>query len=548
MSINPSVLIVGAGPSGLVAALTLLQNNIPIRIIDKSPCPHSGSRGWVVQPRTQDLLHQLGVTDLVQVLEPVVPIRTYKPGEGLKIDKDISLLASKDATAHFPYMDPKAMGQSGIEGFLRGTLAKYSCQVEFGAELRSFEQNEGGVTAHIAKKNGDRETLETINVQYLIGADGAKGVVRKQLNISFLGNTREDVRTVLSDICFTAEGLDREHMHRFGNPKGAMAVIRPCREVGTENDGWQVLAADPMKDMAIFAGNETELLNHIKAVVPADIKFRKLVTVSEWRPNIRMTSTFGIGRVFICGDAAHVHSPAGGQGLNSGIQDSINIAWKLALVIKHLSPASLLDTYSAERVPVISEMLNLTTEIFQRNVSGGKDQYERPDKVRMHGVNYRSSAIVLEERNSGLPETPAYGDAVEGEDKVLVAGDRAPDAPGLVDAEGTKHRLFDHFKMSHHTVLVFSPDADGAKPFLEAISSRTDGIVRPIVVLPQATCPSYTSESQALVLCDGAGHAYSGYQVKQGETYTVVVRPDGFIGAITSGIGGVQAYFSKVFL
>ncbi|EIW82601.1 hypothetical protein CONPUDRAFT_151675 [Coniophora puteana RWD-64-598 SS2] len=514
MSTQPSVLVVGSGPSGLVAALTLLQNNIPIRIIDKNPSPHPGSRGSGVMPRTQDLLHQLGATVLVQALEPMVSIRTYKPGGGLEVERDYSMFVSKEGTPHFPYMNPKMIGQSGIEAYLRSHLAKYSCHVEFGTELRSLEQNEDGVVAHIAK-NGDQETLETINLQYLIGADGAKGVLRKQLGLPLVGNTQEDLRTVLGDVCLTAEGVDRQHMHRFGDPKGAMAVLRPCREVGHQNGGWQVLVADPTKDMAMLASDENELVNHIKAVFPTEVSFRKLITVGEWRPNIRMTNTFAVGRVFICGDAAHVHSPAGGQGLNSGVQDAINIAWKLALVIKCLSPPSLLDTYSTERVPIIAEMLNLTTEIFHRNVLSSNNQYERPEKLRMHGVNYRSSSIVLEERNSGLPQAPAYGDMVEGDDKVLVAGDRAPDAPALVDGKGKKHRFFDLFKMTHHTALIFAPSVDSAKPFSDALATCVGGTVKPVVVLPQAASISSIDEFNALIVSDGEGYAYLGYQVKR---------------------------------
>ncbi|EIW82593.1 hypothetical protein CONPUDRAFT_100894 [Coniophora puteana RWD-64-598 SS2] len=549
MSTQPSVLIVGSGPSGLVAALTFLQNNIPIRIIDKSPSPHPSSRGSGIMPRTQDLLHQLGATDLVEALEPMVPIRTYKPG-GLEIERDFLMFTPKEGTPHFPYMNPKMMGQSGTEAYLRGHIAKFSCQVEYGTELRSLEQKEDGVVAHIAKKIGDQETLEIISVQYLIGADGAKGTVRRQLDLPFVGNTQDDVRTVLGDICLTAEGVDRQHIHRFGDPKAALAVLLPSREVDDQNDGWQVVVADPTKDMAILANDETELVNCIKAIVPVEVKFRKLVSVGEWRPNVRMTNTFSVGRVFICGDAAHVHSPAGGQGLNSGIQDSINIAWKLSLVIKHLSPPSLLETYSAERVPVISEMLNLTTEMFyrNRNFSSSGNGFERPEKLRMHGVNYRSSSVVLEERNPGLPETPAYGDAVEGEGRVLVAGDRAPDAPALVDGEGTKYRLFDLFKMTHHTVLVFAPSLDSAKPVLDALAARAGGTVKPVVVLPQAASLLSVDEIDALIVSDGEDYAYSGYQVKQGETYAVAVRPDGFIGAITASVEGVQSYFSKVLL
>ncbi|KAF8712019.1 hypothetical protein AX14_013154 [Amanita brunnescens Koide BX004] len=154
-----------------------------------------------------------------------------------------------------------------------------------------------------------------------------------------------------------------------------------------------------------------------------------------------------------------VHTPAGGQGLNTCVQDSLNLVWKLSLVHKGLSAPTLLDSYDSERLPVIAEMLNITTGILNKVQASGslENSMHREQKLTMLGVNYRWSPIVIDEITKAGP-VDAYRALDE---STLVAGDRAPDAPGLTvvkaDAEVAETRLFDLFKATYHTVLVFSP-------------------------------------------------------------------------------------------
>ena len=265
-----------------------------------------------------------------------------------------------------------------------------------------------------------------------------------------------------------------------------------------------------------------------------------------------------------------VHSPTGGQGLNTCVQDAVsvpsalsrpaieslslqlNLGWKLSLVYKGLSPPTLLDSYDSERLPVIAEMLNITTGILNlmHGSAGIEGAMHRGQKLNMLGVNYRWSSIVIDEVTKAEPVS-AYRILDE---STLVAGDRAPDAPVLsvvkAGAQVTETRFFDLFKATHHTVLVFGPDVGSAEDIISALSSYSREIIRIVVVLPQDgfATESSTVTSRAEVVVDSVGHAYRAYLTEKGEKRVVVVRPDGVAGAIVRGAEGVKAYIEKVFV
>ena len=229
----------------------------------------------------------------------------------------------------------------------------------------------------------------------------------------------------------------------------------------------------------------------------------------------------------------------------------LNLAWKLSLVHKGLSAPTLLDTYDSERLPVIAEMLNITTGIINRiKGSGGVEHTMRRDQtMTMLGVNYRWSPIVIDEVTKAEPVN-SYRALDE---STLVAGDRAPDAPGLTivkaGAQVAETRFFDLFKATYHTVLVFGPDVDSAEDIIGALSLYPRDITRVVVVLPQETVVtgSSTVTSGADFVIDAAGHAYRAYLTEKGEKKVVVVRPDGVVGAIVRGPEGVKAYLGKIF-
>ncbi|KIJ19100.1 hypothetical protein PAXINDRAFT_166970 [Paxillus involutus ATCC 200175] len=547
------VLVAGAGPAGLVAALTLLQNGIPVRIIDKEPQYRIGQRGAGVWPRTFEVFHFLHVPEIHETAKPIVPVREYKPGT-LEPTKTFSMAPYNEPTPSIPYSNGKLIGQQTLEAILRTHLEKYGCFVELGTELQSFEQDGDRVLAKLIKRTNGQGVSEVLEASYLIGTDGAKGVTRKQLGLTFLGETREDMHAIIGDIRLEVKGLDRDHWHFFGDKFASIVSLRPTDEIAPDGFQFFLITKDYAPKQLV---DDKELLYKcMSEQMGTEVGFRGLVWASEFRPNVRMVDKFGVGRVFVAGDAAHVHSPTGGQGLNSSVQDAFNIAWKLSLVYKRLSSPSLLDTYTTERLPVIAEMLNVTTAILQETISENANlehAMERGRGMNMLGINYRFSPIVKDEFSDAVP-VKAYRVLDEGQ---LVAGDRAPDAPGLrVLGQGKddgETRMFDVFSPTHHTVLVLGPDVESAMDIVDALSVYSREVLRPVIVLPQASGVAAAGLSDAgtrevKVLVDEAGHAYRAYLAVEGERRVVVVRPDGVVGAIVHGSEGVMAYLGKIFV
>ncbi|KAG1769042.1 FAD binding domain-containing protein, partial [Suillus occidentalis] len=493
---SPPVLVVGAGPAGLVAALTLLHNGIPVRIIDKDLNPRIGQRGPGIWPRSLELFNFLNVPEVNDLGKPPQAIRSYKPGTLEPLTETLMVPHIKPNPT-IPFHVPKLIGQQLLDVILRRHLEKFSCSVEMGTELRSFEQSEKGVTAVLAK-NGILETFDT-----------KWALQRKQLGLTFLGETRDDVRMVMGDICLHGVGLDRTYWHRFGSFKARALSLRPTDEVG--EDGWQFVIAAPDIDLTKLAQSEELIMEIIASLVPTKVTFNKIIWVSEFRTNIRMVNKLSEGRGFVVGDAAQycalssnadIHSFIFEQGLNSGIQDAFNLGWKLALVEKGLANKSLLDTYSAERMPVISEMLDKTTTFLNQAVKSDSMTAPRSPILFMLGINCRFSSIVVDEFSTPGKPINAYGTL---DDDHLEAGDRAPDAPNVLQmgrGESDAKTLFGLYRPSYHTVLVFTPNLSGATPILGALEAYDKSVVQSAVILPSSATSITVASPADFVLVD----------------------------------------------
>ncbi|KIJ59286.1 hypothetical protein HYDPIDRAFT_118715 [Hydnomerulius pinastri MD-312] len=553
MSAQHPVLIVGAGPAGLVAALTLLRNGVQVRIIDKELAHRVGQRGSGMTPRSLELFRFLEVPEVEETGKPPFPMRVYKPGTLTPL-KTFPLTPHMDPTPAFPYYNPTMIGQQTLEAILRSHLESLSCYVEVATELRSFEQDEERVLAILAHKNDGMQFTETVECSWIIGADGAKGVTRKLLNLSFVGETRDEVVFISGDIKLSSNSIGREYWHNFSSGTKSL-TLRPSNEIGP--DGFQFYMIG--SGISNLISDHQAFFDYIQSITTAtDIEFREVIWVSEFRPNVRMVDKFGIGRVFIAGDAAHVHSPTGGQGMNSSIQDALNLCWKLSLVIKSRASSSLLTTYTTERVPVIAEMLQLTTQILNKTVapttSTAQDTLQRNQRMHMLGVNYRLSPIVVDELTPHPEDVDSYGPILA---SGLVAGDRAPDAPFLkayveetsgVVARPGRLRLFDLFRAWYHTVLLFTTDVAWAASIARSIT-LDPSLVRKVVILPSSApggSEAYISDFD-FILHDDEGHAFKGYHVGTEDCKVFVIRPDGFVGAVVVGREGLCRYFDGIF-
>ncbi|KAJ7580174.1 FAD binding domain-containing protein [Mycena floridula] len=537
MASPSSVLIVGAGPTGLCLALSLVQNGIPVRIIDKLQTYRLGRKGNGVQPRSLELHKFLGTLDeVLKKAVPSSPILMYDPLDGAKVLRTIEALSGGEAfTPSCPYPNLLCLGQDDHEAIFRSRLEALGVSIELSTELVSFEEKPDRVFAHLVSIRDGKEVPETAEFHWLVGADGARSIVRKQLNLGFLGETREEGYIITGDI-FVEKGLSEEFWHLWGSMQTQLFSFIAA---GGNNLFTFLVWVDNEK-AKLITGRQ-ELLDLFYEITGRhDVEFGELITLSLWKPNIRMVDSFGKGRAFVAGDAAHVHSFTGGQGLNSGLQDSFNLGWKMALVEKGLAPQSLLDSYNSERVPVIAAMLNKTTLLLDK-LSTAKEgsKVTRGKEFKQLGVNYRGSSIVVDEFASGDDVFDPYGVfMVEG--GPLRAGDRAPDAPGLLNiAESKVTSLFETFGTSYHSILIFSDDIKVQEDVLQVLEKYSAEIFRSVAIGKE-------SIGQIISLRDTEGHAAKAYN-PEGRCMIVVVRPDGVVGALVGGVDGLLAYLKRVF-
>lgn len=353
MPANTRVLVVGAGPTGLVLAIALARQGIPLRIVDKNPGPGLASRAMALQARTLELYDQLGFAD--EVIARGIPMKTLHLRKGTE---EVARLRLADIGADLsPYPYALCFAQDEHERYLVGKLASLGVAVEWGTELVALAQDDAGVRATLRRRGEDgvESPGETCAVDYLCGCDGAHSRVRQLLGIDFPGDTYEqpfyvaDVRVdgLAEDDLFVSVGAD------------TLALMLPVRGSGTKRFIGNVPHALAGKADLSFA----DVQPHAEALL--GVHATELLWFSAYRVHHRVATGFGEGRVFIAGDAGHVHSPAGGQGMNTGIGDAYNLAWKLAQVLRGEMPASLLQSYEPERIAFARKLVETTDRAFQ---------------------------------------------------------------------------------------------------------------------------------------------------------------------------------------
>jgi 2-polyprenyl-6-methoxyphenol hydroxylase-like FAD-dependent oxidoreductase len=345
------VLIVGAGPTGLALAIALARRGVVVRIIDKNSGPGQASRAMAVHARTLEFYRQLGFAEVVV-------------NQGIKIEaihlrehgEDIVELPLKDIGAGLsPYPFVLAYPQDDHERFLVAQLHAEGVEVEWNTELESFTQDEWGVRA-VLLQEGERHACSSA---YLCGCDGARSRVRESLRLDFSGGTYQHLYYVADVQTAGAPNYDLVG-HLAAN---SFALMLPVR-----SRGMQRLIGILPDDAPPDADFETvrPMLEPLFGIHVEQVNW-----FSTYRVHHRVAAHFCVGRCFVAGDAAHIHSPAGGQGMNTGIGDAINLAWKLAHVLQGRADPALLDTYEAERIVFARKLVVTTDRAFQLIVSQG---------------------------------------------------------------------------------------------------------------------------------------------------------------------------------
>ena len=340
------VLVVGAGPAGLTIATLLARSGVGVRILDKKAGPTEESRALVVHAKTLELLDKLGLAD--QAVEEGRRMGAVELLSKGKRAGKVSFLDDR-ADARTPYPFVLIYEQNQTERLLSRSLGEAGRLVEWETELLDLVQMPNGVQATIRRPDGGEETIEA---GWVVGADGAHSPVRHALSLGFMGETYEQT-LFLADVDLewtqgtrqVSVDLTRLGFNGFFPMPGGDRRFRLIGALPPELASRNELTLDDLK----------QLLN-ANSSIKVDIP--KARWISVYRIHHRMAERFRVGHVFLVGDAAHIHSPAGGQGMNTGIGDAYNLAWKLALVVKGDAHESLLDSYESERMPFARAILN----------------------------------------------------------------------------------------------------------------------------------------------------------------------------------------------
>jgi 2-polyprenyl-6-methoxyphenol hydroxylase-like FAD-dependent oxidoreductase len=520
---NVDVLIIGGGPTGAMLALELAMQSVSFRIIDKEPVRSNKSRALVVQPRTLELLDRHGIMhDFLALGRVAMGVRLYV-NKKLAFEFDLQDLGFDDTA--FP--SPLFISQADTELSLDKALQGYGLAVERPIAGEKLQQDTTGVTAWLRHADGREEQVRS---KYVVGCDGAHSVVRHAASLRFEGAPYPQ-DFILADL-----HLDWDHpSDRLTMFMGqGMLLGFPLKDglfrlIGSRPSGLSA-GADPT--LADFQDIFTQMApGHGQLVDP--------VWISRFRLHHRTADRYRAGRLFVAGDAAHIHSPAGGQGMNTGMQDAANLGWKLARVVRGEADDRLLDSYDGERRRVGEHLLRTTDRLFQIGATRNpvflflrnmlvpwllpwviKDRNRCAKWVRFMsqlGIRYRNSSIV---------------DSASSYHGPLRGGDRAPDGP-LQGIDGTTTTLHVLCRGPTHHLILFSGRGTtavdetalqgAAASFLEANSGwvRIHNVLATTDTAASRGKPDYVDE-------EGRLHARYGFT----ESSYVLVRPDGHVAYI----------------
>ncbi|MFJ4536802.1 FAD-dependent oxidoreductase [Streptomyces tibetensis] len=423
------VLVVGGGPTGLTLACDLARRGVRTHVVEAGDRLLPGSRGKSLQSRTLEAFDDLGVADALRAAgSPFPPMQTWRDGER---QGEWQLIQPDPEAPVSRYPQPWLVPQWRTQDILRDRLLGLGGTLECGARLTSLTQTDTHVTAEVTHSDGGRHLVSAL---YLVGADGSHSTVRESLGIAMKGEESGLRSAVVADV--RVEGPDRDHWHIWPDPAGELLL---CPLPGT--DDFQLNAKITGEEFTATPETVRRLVaarTHLPSDAVTDVRW-----FSFYRPRTAMAERFRQGRVFLAGDAAHVHPPGGGQGLNIGVQDAYNLGWKLGQVIGCHAPDTLLDSYEAERRAAAADTLDLSTRLYR----AGRKPQDADEQARYRGrichllsVHYRDSELSTDARERRSPTG-------------FQAGDRAPDLP-CVTTEGPCRALFDLLRGPDFTLLA----------------------------------------------------------------------------------------------
>jgi 3-(3-hydroxy-phenyl)propionate hydroxylase len=522
------VLVVGAGPVGLTLASELRRHGVNCRIVDQDPGTKTISKALILHVRTQEVFDAMGAIAAEKAVS--VPMR------------QISLRAYGNVIGHLhpeildsPHPYPIILGQDRTEHVLEEHLHDLGGRVEWQTEAIGFDQNESHVSVTLRHTDG---TTEDVQTKYLIGCDGAHSLIRKKLGFSFEGSKYEGEQFIQTDakIRWT---LPKGTSYLFLTQEGYMMVIEMpdnlVRVFISLPDTPTAATVDEhgASDDPPSLQEVQDALNKLGGV---DAELYDPIWLARYRTSHRRVDRFQEGRIFLAGDAGHIHVPLGGQGMNTGIQDAFNLAWKLAYTLQGKAKPDLLESYNAERLPVAEALLAGTDK--------GYRVILHPNQLKQSAVRLLGPFIVnqqvirtklihtLEEVDISYRGTSAIAED-HGGSGGPAAGDRAPSATVVRFANKETVELFDVFRGTHWTLLLFggqNATDDSYQQLAEIgqiISKKYGPVVTPHLVVNAIAIPEILSWKGS-ILMDSEGYGHEKYGVSSACLY--LIRPDWYVG------------------
>ena len=499
------LLIVGAGPTGMVLGIELARRGIPYRMIDKRSGPSITSRSFTLHARTLEMFEQMGISD--RFLKDGIRSRGFV--FNFKGKEERPALDFTGLDSPFPYI--LVYNQNRTESRLRTHLdCAYDVRPQWSTELSELQVAEDGCRAVLSCADGRKEVIEPA---WVVGCDGVHSFVRSVAGLDFAGANYEGMVMQMMDVAYKGFPGGDDWIHYYMSKENFLLVTK------LPSGDHRVL----ISDMGEADDPNLSVRDAFQRLVEGHLQGSRLAEprwATKWDIWRRIASDYRAGRAFLAGDAAHVHSPSGGQGMNVGMQDAYNLGWKLALVVQGLAKAELLDTYAPERRPVGEQVIAGTEAMHDIIMAHGHGMEDRLALTQAQGWHEQTVA-----RISGL--TYNYQNFVQ-----LPAGLTVPDgpppgsrAPDVALADGL--RLFDLLRHPRLTLLI-APGREQndqmAAELSRIVAERYDAVIKPLWASARST-PADEQDAVAFDANGGFAERYGGNETGR----FLLIRPDGYI-------------------
>lgn len=531
---SPDLLIVGAGPVGLTLAIECCRHQVNFRIIDHLPKPSDKSKALALWSGTLECLDAMGV--LEQFQEAGLPIHRFIFADKGHLLNEIPSSIGIDS----PHPSPLVLPQSETEKILEHRLEQFGKKIERGVEFLAFSQDEQKVSVTLAHPDRTQETLE---VKYLAGCDGARSLIRHALPVQFEGET-ESLGFVLIDAKVAGDLPADAMLSSWGG--GYTTVFFPVKpgvfRMFTQRKDRADQSPPTLAEMQSYLHHTG--LEHLRFYDPE--------WLSYFNVNERVATRNRVGRVFLLGDAAHIHSPAGGQGMNTGMQDAFNLGWKLALLSQDKADKEhIAESYFEERHPIAKTLVEETTKLLHAGVSNtllarlGKDFLIGLLFHLPHFQHFLSGK--LSEMNIHYPKSYLLEKhLIKGDTRVHQIGWRVYDAPVVDPKTNQTISLWKKFLHPHHTLLLFSGRIPSEKTELLLTALLTHSSVIETKTKCFVITPDSSNQIDEITFLDPENKAHEKFNIS--EPSWLLIRPDLYVAArgILETTEELDSYLKKI--